>query len=219
MTLLDFARGPALQAALMIFALGVVWRAVGAALLPRTTDFSRPRTDTGERVAGGLRTTWGRFFVSEALEKRIHFQHIAGSLWHVGFFIVVLFFVPHILFFESLLGFGWPGLPNPVILVVAAITLATLLAVLIRRMTNPVSRIISTADDYISWIVTTLPLVTGIMAAAHLGLRYETMLALHLLSVALLLIWFPFGKLMHLFLIWPARYNVGALFARRGVRV
>jgi nitrate reductase gamma subunit len=213
MTLLDFARGPALQAALMIFALGVVWRAVGALLIPRTTDFSQPRRGTAERVAGGLRTTWSRFFVSDALEQRIHFQHIAGALWHLGFFVVLLLFVPHILFFESLLGFGWPGLPNPVILVVAAITLATLLAVLIRRMTNPVSRMISTADDYISWVVTALPLATGI------GLRYETMLALHLLSVALLLVWFPFGKLMHLFLIWPARYNVGALFARRGVRI
>jgi nitrate reductase gamma subunit len=219
MTLLDFARGPALQAALMIFALGVVWRAVGALLIPRTTDFSQPRRGTAERVAGGLRTTWSRFFVSDALEQRIHFQHIAGALWHLGFFVVLLLFVPHILFFESLLGFGWPGLPNPVILVVAAITLATLLAVLIRRMTNPVSRMISTADDYISWVVTALPLATGIMAGAHLGLRYETMLALHLLSVALLLVWFPFGKLMHLFLIWPARYNVGALFARRGVRI
>jgi nitrate reductase gamma subunit len=219
MTLLDFARGPALQAALMIFALGVVWRAVGALLIPGTTDFSKPRTGTAERVAGGLRTVWSRFFVSEALEQRIHFQHIAGALWHLGFFVVLLLFVPHILFFESLLGFGWPGLPNPVILVVAAITLATLLVLLIRRMTNPVSRIISTADDYISWIVTALPLATGIMAAAHLGLRYETMLAFHLLSVALLLVWFPFGKLMHLFLIWPARYNVGALFARRGVRI
>jgi nitrate reductase gamma subunit len=219
MTLLDFARGPALQGALMIFALGVVWRTVGAVLIQRTTDCSQPRRGTAERVAGGLRTTWSRFFVSEALEKRIHFQHIAGALWHLGFFFVLLLFVPHILFFESLLGFGWPGLPNPVILVVAAITLGTLLAVLIRRMTNPVSRIISTAEDYISWIVTALPLVTGIMAAAHLGLRYETMLALHLLSVALLLVWFPFGKLMHLFLIWPARYNVGALYARRGVRI
>jgi nitrate reductase gamma subunit len=219
MTLLDFARGPALQAALMIFALGVVWRALGALLMRRTTDFSQPRTGTAERVAGGLRTVWSRVFVSEALEQRIHFQHIAGALWHLGFFVVLLLFVPHILFFESLLGFGWPGLPNPVILVVAAITLATLLAVLIRRMTNPVSKIISTADDYISWVLTALPLITGIMAGAHLGLRYETMLALHLLSVALLLVWFPFGKLMHLFLIWPARYNVGALFARRGVRI
>jgi len=54
---------------------------------------------------------------------------------------------------------------------------------------------------------------------AHLGLRYETMLAIHILSFELLLIWFPFGKLMHLFFVFPSRYNVGAIFARRGVRV
>jgi nitrate reductase gamma subunit len=44
------------------------------------------------------------------------------------------------------------------------------------------------------------------------------MLALHVLSICLLLIWFPFGKLMHALFIWPARYKVGAAFARRGVR-
>jgi len=219
MSLLDFARGPALQWSLLIFAFGVAWRIAGAALLRRTRDFSMPRVSSGERINSGLRTILSRFFVPEALEKRIHFQHIAGSLWHIGFFIVVLFFVPHILFAESLLGFGWPGLPNPVILVAGAITLATLVALLVRRMRDPVSKIISTADDYISWLVTSLPLMTGFLAAAHLGLRYETMLAVHLLSVELLLIWFPFGKLMHLFFIFPSRYNVGAIFARRGARI
>jgi nitrate reductase gamma subunit len=219
MSLLDFARGPALQWALLIFAFGVAWRIVGPALLRWTSDFSKLRVSSGEKIEGGLRTLWSRFFLPEALEKRVRFQYIAGYVWHIGFVIVLLSFVPHILFFEGLLGFGWPGLPNPVILVVGAITLATLVALLARRMTDPVLKIISSADDYISWLVTTVPLITGFLAAAHLGLRYETMLALHLLSVALLLIWFPFGKLMHLFFFLPSRYNVGAIFARRGVRV
>ena len=219
MTLLDFARGPGLQWSLMIFAFGVVWRIVGAALLRRTRDCSKPRVSTGERVTGGLETILSRFFVPKVLEKRVHFSHVAGSIWHIGFFIVVLFFVPHILFFKSLLGFGWPGLPNPVILAVAAITLATLVVLLVRRITNPVLKIISSTDDYISWAVTALPLITGFLAMEHIGLRYENLLAIHILSVELLLIWFPFGKLMHLFFFVPSRYNVGAIFARRGVRV
>jgi nitrate reductase gamma subunit len=49
-------------------------------------------------------------------------------------------------------------------------------------------------------------------------MRYETVLALHILSICLLLVWFPFGKLMHALFIWPSRYKVGAAFARRGVR-
>ena len=77
---------------------------------------------------------------------------------------------------------------------------------------------ISNADDYISWFVTLLPLVTGVMAFAHWGPRYETMLAIHLLSVALLMIWIPFGKLMHMLMFIPSRAQLGVKFERRGVK-
>ncbi len=43
MTLLEFARGPALQWSLIIFVAGVVWRVVGSALLLRHKDLSQPR--------------------------------------------------------------------------------------------------------------------------------------------------------------------------------
>ena len=53
-------------------------------------------------------------------------------------------------------------------------------------------------------------------STAHVGARYETLLAIHILSVDLLLIWFPFGKLMHAFYIFPSRAINGAILARRG---
>ena len=56
------------------------------------------------------------------------------------------------------------------------------------------------------------------MAYAHMWLRYETMLGLHILSIAVLLIWFPFGKLMHAILVFPSRYQQGVKFGRRGVK-
>jgi nitrate reductase gamma subunit len=42
------------------------------------------------------------------------------------------------------------------------------------------------------------------------------LLAVHLLSVELLLVWFPFGKLMHAFTIFAARGATGLTFERRG---
>jgi nitrate reductase gamma subunit len=219
MSLLDFARGPALQWSLYIFVFGVLWRILGAALVKRAVDLSTPRGSSGDRVMGGLRTILTRSVPPETFEKRIRFSHITGYLWHIGYFVVFFLFVPHILFLKSAVGFGWPGLPNPMVLVVGAITLATLVALLFRRITHPVLRLISSVDDYISWAVATLPLVTGFMVVTRIGPAYETMLALHILSFELLLIWFPFGKLMHAFFVFPSRYSVGAIFARRGVRV
>lgn len=216
MTLLDFARGPALQWSLIIFLVGVMWRLVGSLFYMARRDLARPRHEGS--IRDGLGTIATRSLPAPQFEKRIRFQHYSGYAWHVGLFICVLFFAPHILFFESVLGFGWPNLPNGIILVTAAITLALLIALLIRRATNPVLRIISNADDYISMAVVILPLLTGILAFAHIGARYETMLALHFLSVESLFIWFPFGKLMHTALVLPSRFQAGAMYGRRGVK-
>lgn len=216
MSLLDFARGPALHWALIIFAAGVLWRLVGTLLMARQPDLSEPRIKN--TFWGGLRTVATRSLPAKPFEKSVRFGHIAGYTWHIGYFVVLLLFTPHIAFLEGVVGFSWPGIPNDIVLVAGAVTLAVLIALLVRRMTHPVLRLISNADDYISWVATTLPLVMGLLAYAHIGLRYETMLALHLLSVELLMIWFPFGKLMHAVFVVPSRYQIGANYERRGVR-
>jgi nitrate reductase gamma subunit len=66
-----------------------------------------------------------------------------------------------------------------------------------------------------------IPLVTGFLSYAHVGVfgaRYETMLALHILSIEALLVWFPFSKLMHLFYTFPSRYQIGVSMERKGVK-
>jgi nitrate reductase gamma subunit len=216
MSLLDFARGPAFRWAVAIFVLGVVWRLTALLLAsPRRLEPAR-----GSAVSGGVKTLLTRSAPAHELEKNILFQHYSGYAWHISLFIVVLLFAPHMMFFKSILGFGWPTLPTVFITFFTVVTMSILLVLMARRLINPVLRQISTTDDYVSWLIAFLPLLTGIMAFTHVtfGMRYETVLALHILSVCLLLVWFPFGKLMHALYIWPSRYKVGAAFARRGVR-
>ncbi len=216
MTLLDFARGPGLQWSLIILIAGVLWRLGGTILLNARKDLSRPRHKG--TLTDGLKVIATRSLPAHQFEKRIRFQHFSGYAWHIALFISVLFFAPHIFFFESLLGFGWPGLPNGIILATAAIAVAILIALLIRRASHPVQRLISNADDYISILLVIAPLVTGILAFAHVGARYPTLLAVHLLSVEAMFVWFPFGKLMHAALTFPSRFQAGASYGRKGVR-
>ena len=216
MSLLDFARGPALYWSLIIMVAGIMLRLVGALFLRHSKPLSKPRSE--RTIRAGLRTMITRNWLPATLGNRVMLQQVTGYVLHIGLFIVILLYVPHIEFIRGLTGLDWPGLPNNIIHIASAVTLAVMLYLLIRRLTNPVLRTISDADDYVSWLVTFLPLLTGILAYGHLLLRYETMLALHLLSVELLIVWFPFGKLTHALLVFPGRFINGAAFERRGVR-
>ena len=216
MTLLEFALGPALQWSLMIMVVGLTWRVIGVFLGRWRRDLSRPRSDA--LVQGGLRAIITRSAPARELEKNIRFQHITGYIWHIGFFMTVLLYEPHIVFFESILGFGWPGLPSHLVVIPASIALATLVMLTIRRMIHPVMRTITRPDDYLSLIIIISAFITGFMAYAHMGLRYETMLAVHILNVELLFVWIPFSKLAHMFFWLLSRYRIGAYFERKGVK-
>jgi nitrate reductase gamma subunit len=216
MELLQFARGPALTAALAIFAFGVLWRLGGILLLEWRRIPSPPREGAPAPLVAALQGVVGKMWPHEPFVKPSLFSLLNGYLFHIGLAIAVLLFAPHIQFFKSLFGFSWPALPSNVVLAVSVITAASLVAALVHRLTNPVQRLISRVDDYLSWALTVLPVITGIAAVAHIGGRYETVLAVHILTVCAFLIWFPFGKLMHAFLIFASRGASGVRFKHRG---
>jgi nitrate reductase gamma subunit len=217
MELLEFARGEGLRIATLVFAAGLTWRLLHLFLTVRKVDTSEARFQ-GERM-GGLRTIFSRFVHHDPFRERMRNGTIIAYTFHIGLAIVFLGGAPHILFIESFSGLAWTPLPSIVIHIAAAVTLAALIAALGRRLLHPVLSMLSNFDDYFSWLITTLPVLTGLMAVAHIGPRYETMLAIHILSFEAFLIWFPFGKLMHSIIVFGSRYTTGVTFTRRGARV
>jgi hypothetical protein len=219
MNLLDFARGPGFTIAITVLIAGLLWRFTGLLLLRFRRDLSQPRGDN--RIVAGLMTVATRSAPPHELEKHITFQHITGYAWHIGWFVSFLFLGAHIPLIRSILGFAWPNLPNGVMLVITALTLGILGTLYARRWFHPVLRLISDLDDHVSVLLTIAPLVTGLAAFGHwapFGVRYETMLAIHILSVEALMVWIPFGKVFHFTTGLITRFRLGAAFARRGVR-
>ena len=217
MELLDFARGPALQVASLIFVAGLIWRLIHLFLIQKKTDISEARQG-GER-AGGIRTIFSRFTHHKPFRARTRNGTALAYTIHIGLAIIFLGSAPHILFIESFSGLSWAPMPSIVIHIAGALTLAALLTSLGRRLSHPVLKLLSNFDDYFTWLVTTLPVVTGLLAVAHVGARYELLLALHILSFNVFLIWFPFGKLMHSVIAFGSRYTTGVTFTRRGAKV
>ena len=216
MDLLELARGPVLQAAVYILVAGTIWRLAGIMLLRKKPDYTEARGPGGFGAA--LKVIYTRAFTAEPFKRATLYPKIMGYVMHVGLIATVFLFVPHIVFFQSFLGFGWPGLPNSIIFFIGVATVISGIALIVRRATSPVLKLISNFDDYFSWFVTMLPLVTGLLIPVRLGIRYETLMAVHILSVALLLIWLPFGKLGHTFLVFVTRGTTGMVFERRGAK-
>jgi nitrate reductase gamma subunit len=209
-----WVRGPAFQAAMVIFALGVAFRLLEILLLGRKANLAEAR---GSAMLGGLRTIVSRSFPDAGTHKRSAFTHYVGYIFHIGFFVTLLLFAPHILVFEQTFGISWPALPTTVVDAAAVITMLALIAVLLHRLKDPVLRLLSNFQDYFAWFLTILPVLTGYIAFHRVGAPPPILIAIHILSVELLMVVFPFTKLMHAFTLFMARWYNGAIAGYRGV--
>jgi nitrate reductase gamma subunit len=211
--LLLWAKGPGFVLAALLFALGVAERLVEILWLGRKTDLARAR---GHAAAQAARTLLARFLPAPGLLARSPVVHVGGYAFHLGLAAVVVLYAPHIAVLRALFHVGWGGLPGGMVDGITALTVVAMLSVLAARLADPVKRLLSESGDYVAWTVTFLPLLTGILAVNRLWLPFETLLALHLLSVELLLAAFPFTRLMHAFTFVLARSYTGAIAGRKG---
>lgn len=222
--LLEIARGPGLALSLSILAAGIAWRLFGIFRLPKRPDYSEPRGTAP--VWGALRGIASRMWPHREFGNSPTLATTNGYAYHIGLALVAFGYLPHIHFTERLTGLHWPPLPEPLFYVAAGLTIVSLFTALLYRLTDPVLKLLSNFDDYFSWTVVMLPLLTGMLAIDHPFYPGEpfpppvspALVAIHLLSVELMFVWLPFGKLAHAFLVFVSRGTTGAAFARKGAR-
>ncbi len=212
--LLSWARGPGLQIATIIFVAGVVIRIFEILLLGRKANLAEAK---GAEMSSGLKTMFTRTIPDPTTFKRSSVTIVSGYIFHLGLFVICFLSAPHILFIKDIIGFGWPSAPTAIIDAFAVITIIAMLVTLINRLNNKVMRYLTNFEDLLTWFVTFLPLVTGYIAFHRIGLTAPSLLAVHILSVELLLVIFPFTKLMHAFTLFIARWYNGAISGYRGV--
>ena len=222
--LLEFARGPALWFSLFVLVAGSLWRVFAIWRLGARADLSEPRSE--RYLAGALRGIFVRMLIRKEFRNSRNLGSFNAYLYHIGLAFIVFGYLPHIQFVERLTGISWPALPAWVMYVAAGPTVVGLLIALLERLSDPVRRLLSDFDDYFSWVVTFLPLLTGMAAvneapaAAVTGTPlFPLSVAVHLLSVELLFLWLPFGKLGHAFLVFFSRGITGAALERKGAAI
>lgn len=225
MDLLEFARGPALWFSLIVLAAGSLWRIAGIYRLGSRPNLSEPRST--RLWAGAMRGIFRRMIPGKEFRHAGRLGAFNAYLYHIGLAVIVFGYLPHIRFIGRLTGLVWPPLPAPVVYIAAGLTFVALFIALMERLTDPVLRLLSGFDDYFSWFVVFLPLATGMIAinqsyvpGAPIAQPLDPLpLAIHLLSVELLFVWLPFGKLAHAFLVFISRGVTGAALARKGAAI
>jgi len=209
----EFVEGPLWYFSAAVFVLGVLWRVVGIIRLKRRAkDLSVPRASA---TVGALKAQVLHFVPHGGFSFRTVYHLVAGYSFHIGLFVLLLWGAPHIAFFEThILGFSWDALPRWGFVVAAQFAFAGLMLLWVRRISDPVMIKLSDKDDHVSAWLTFTVMLTGCLALQE---SVEALRILHMLSVEIWLLYFPFSRLMHAVTFAFSRGHTGALFGRRGI--
>ncbi|GHE02500.1 hypothetical protein U879_20705 [Defluviimonas sp. 20V17] len=211
MSFLQLTQGPLWYLASAVFVIGVAWRLIGLLRLGRGPDRSVARRSG---VAGALKAIALHSVPHGGNLKRTIYHFVTGYGFHLGLFTLLFFAAPHVAFIKGLTGLSWTPLPRWGFLIAAEAAFAGLILMWLRRMTDPVMRRLSDADDHIATWLVFIVMLTGCLALQE---AHDSLRALHLLCVEALMIYFPFSRLMHAFTFLVARAYTGATYGRRGV--
>ena len=214
----DFLAGTGLAISLTVFVIGMAWRVVWYI---RGLDWRldrvayRPYMKQGLKGAAQSALAWLVPLGTRSMRNAPLFT-ILMFLFHIGVAIVPLFLAGHAVLLKSALGVSLPAMPQgfaDFLTILAVIALAFLI---LRRLTLPEVRLLTTRSDWLVITLAGLPLVSGCFAALHLP-GYGFWLTLHMLSGNILLIAAPFTKLSHIVLYFMSRGQLGMDFSiKRG---
>jgi nitrate reductase gamma subunit len=208
----EFLEGPFWYFSLSVFVIGVVWHFLAMLRQGTRRDLSVARASA---ALGAIRANFSRFLPRREIAGRIRLHVVAGYMFHLGLLALLLFAAPHVEFIEKhITGFGWTPMPHWAFVVASEIAFIGLLILWLHRVLNPVTRLLSRADDHIAAILTFVVMLTGCLALFQ---SFEGLRLTHLFTAELLLLYFPFSSLMHALMFVPSRAYTGAALGRRGV--
>lgn len=209
----DFIDGPLWYFSGSVFIIAVIWRLLSIIKYRKKKNLSKPRVTKG---GGATATIFRRFFPYSEFFRVSRFRIFAGYAFHIGLFALLFFAAPHIDFIYAGTGLSWPAMPHWAFILSAEMAFFGLLFLWVYRLMNPVTRLLSTKGDHIGSILVFIVMLTGCLGLFR---SYEFLRLLHLFSVELLLIYFPFSSLMHAFTFPFSRGFTGAVYHRRGLNI
>jgi nitrate reductase gamma subunit len=204
----NFVSGPLVWIAFAVFAGGMTYQLVTMLKLAKKDKVVYPYMS----VKYSLRSLahWIVPFASRNMRMRYE-TTIATFAFHLCLVLVPIFLTAHVMMFSFAWGPKWATLTEQGADWLTVLVILATVFFLVRRWMLPEVRFVTFGSDYLLLVVVAAPFVTGFMAH-HQWFNYETMVVIHIISGAAMLMAIPFTRLSHMLFFPFTRAYMGSEF-------
>ena len=210
MDIYELVRGPLAWVALIVFALGSLYRIVFLLY----TGKKETVLDSSRNTAGAVRSILhGLIPFGSTYMRRQPLFTIISFIFHLCVIILPVFLLAHIVLWYESWEIQWWSLPDLPADLMAIWVILACVYFLYRRLTIPEVKQVTRPADFGLLSVIFLTFLTGFLAYHQWG-PYRPILILHIFSSEILLVVLPFSKLGHMLFFVFSRAYMGSEFGK-----
>ncbi|MFZ5866865.1 MAG: TmcC family electron transfer complex membrane anchor subunit [Thermodesulfobacteriota bacterium] len=203
-----FVSGPLVWIAFVVFIGGMVYQFVAMVRSAKKDKVIYPYMS----AKYGLRSLlhWVVPLASKNMRMRYEMT-IVTFLFHICLILVPIFLTAHVVMFSMAWGPKWVTLSERTADWLAIVVILAAIFFLVRRWMLPEVRFVTFSSDYVLLAIVALPFLTGFMAYRQ-WFDYETIVVIHMISGAVMLMAIPFTRLSHMLFFPFTRAYMGSEF-------
>ncbi len=205
----SFISGPMVWIAFIVFGIGSLYRLTSMGILANKKDqivyaYMSPYYALRSMVH------WLIPFGSVNMRKH-PIMTLVSFIFHVCLFVTSLFLSAHIVLINDAWDVSWWYLPDFVADIMTFLVIAACIYFMVRRITLPEVKFLTTFSDYVILAIVAAPFITGFWTY-HQWIGYKVMGSLHILCGEIMIMAIPFTKLSHMLFYPLIRGYMGSEF-------
>lgn len=204
----EFVSGPLVWLAFAVFILGMLYQFVTMVRLAKKDKVVYPYMSWKY----GLRSIahWVIPFASKNMRMRYE-TTILTFAFHLCLVLLPIFLTAHVAMFAVSWGPSWPTVSEKSADWLTVLVILVAVFFLVRRWMLPEVTFVTSASDYVLLAVVAAPFITGFIAS-YQWFDYETIVIIHMISGAVMLMAIPFTRLNHMLFFPFTRAYMGSEF-------
>ncbi len=133
--------------------------------------------------------------------------------FHICLLVTPVLLLSHVVLWDESFGISWWTLPDTLADVMTVIVILGAVYFLIRRLSLPEVKFVTSASDFVILAIVAAPFITGFLAY-HQWFAYPLMMGLHVLAGNIMLAAIPFTRLSHMLFSPFTRAYMGSEFGK-----